>query len=171
MNENARVTRWIAANRFPFPDQTDWPAAYVTITNESGPIRGVAVGDGMSFPDIVIVDGISQDIAEIGEVEGREAPMGDEFGEAAPDGGRLLQAVAGEAVAQVEVVEARRSDDRVAVEDVRQLAVDAHRVQRRAVVGELLGVGLAPLCLSTAPVLEPSARFRPVGASQRAPRL
>jgi hypothetical protein len=69
MNDHDRVTRWIAANRFPFPDQTDWPAAYVTITNESGPVRGIAVGDETHYPDILIVDGASQRIAEIGEVE------------------------------------------------------------------------------------------------------
>lgn len=68
MNEHGRVVRWIASNRFPFPDQTDWPAAYVTITNVDGPVRGVSTANTVLYPDVVIVDGVSQRIAEIGEV-------------------------------------------------------------------------------------------------------
>lgn len=68
MSEHDLVARWIAAHRFPFPDQRDWPATYVTLTNVDGPIRGVAHDGRLLYPDIVIVDGESQRIAEIGEV-------------------------------------------------------------------------------------------------------
>lgn len=68
MSEHARVARWIAANRFPFPDQTDWPPTYITLTNDSGPARGVLVDDIERYPSIVVVDGANHCIAEIGDV-------------------------------------------------------------------------------------------------------
>jgi hypothetical protein len=64
-----RVVRFIAATRYPFPDQTDWPASYVTLTNDEHQQRGIATDAGMAFPDIVIVDAEADRIAEIGEVE------------------------------------------------------------------------------------------------------
>ncbi len=61
--------------------------------------------------------------------------------------------------------------DGVAVEDRSQLAVDPHRVQRRAVVLELLALGGPLLGLDLAQVGEPAARVRAAGAGQRAERL
>ena len=63
-----RVVAVIAATRFPFPDQADWPADYQTFTN--APARQQAVqADGVTYyPDIVILDG-QQRVTEIGEVE------------------------------------------------------------------------------------------------------
>lgn len=66
--DHDRAVRFIAANRFPFPDQTDWPPDYVTITHESESRRGIPTQDGVHYPDIVIVDA-NDDIREVGEVE------------------------------------------------------------------------------------------------------
>ena len=56
-------------------------------------------------------------VAELGQVERPVAPMDDQLREPAPDGRRLLQAVAREAVAEVEVLDrAGRADDGVVVE-------------------------------------------------------
>ena len=58
-------------------------------------------------------------MAEIGKVEAEIAAMRDVLGQAAPDRRRLLQAVTGKAVGEVEIGQAgRRSDDGVAVEPV-----------------------------------------------------
>ena len=63
-----RVVEQIAATRFPFPDQTDWPADYQTLTNTNGR-RHPVMADGVThYPDIVILDGANQ-VAELGEVE------------------------------------------------------------------------------------------------------
>lgn len=59
----------IAQTRFPFPDQTDWPASYQTITNAPEQRRSVTTATGTSFPDIVIVDSDTDVVAELGEVE------------------------------------------------------------------------------------------------------
>lgn len=64
-----RVVQVVAATRFPFPGQADWPDDYVTLTSADGPTRRIALEDGEEiFPDIVIVDG-TDTIREIGEVE------------------------------------------------------------------------------------------------------
>jgi hypothetical protein len=63
------VVRWVAANRYPFPDQTDWPASYRTITNETERHRGIPTDEGIRYPDIVIVDSNTGQVVEIGEVE------------------------------------------------------------------------------------------------------
>ncbi len=63
------VVRCVAQNRFPFPDQTDWPAEYVTITNETERQRGIEDGGSTYHPDIVIVDLRTDQVVEIGEVE------------------------------------------------------------------------------------------------------
>src|SRR6185437_8464041 len=68
MDEHDRAVQFIAANRFPFPDQVDWPADYVTLTNQMAERRGVSSPDGMEYPDIVVVDGRGE-IREIGEIE------------------------------------------------------------------------------------------------------
>jgi len=62
------AVRQIAASRFPFPGQRDWPSDYVTLTNQSTRRRGVTGPYGTEYPDIVIVDGKGE-IREIGEVE------------------------------------------------------------------------------------------------------
>ena len=67
-NDHDRVVRYVAATRFPFPDQTDWPSDYVTITNTSEQKRGIATTCGVRYPDIVVVNGDGE-ICEIGEVE------------------------------------------------------------------------------------------------------
>jgi hypothetical protein len=65
-----RVVRHVAATRFPFPDQTDWPETFVTVTNESTRQRGIpSPGGTMVYPDIVIVDSTNESESEIGEVE------------------------------------------------------------------------------------------------------
>lgn len=53
----ARVVRYIAANRYPFPGQANWPADYVTITNVPERRRAIATPDGDAYPAIVIIDG------------------------------------------------------------------------------------------------------------------
>lgn len=67
-SDHDRVVTYIAANRFPFPDQTDWPADYLTITNEPDQWFGIPTPDGAHYPDIVVIDG-NQQIQEVGEVE------------------------------------------------------------------------------------------------------
>jgi hypothetical protein len=52
-----RVVRQIAATRFPFPDQTTWPADYVTIANEPEPVQAVPTAAGDVYPAIVVIDG------------------------------------------------------------------------------------------------------------------
>lgn len=67
-DEHDRAVRKIAATRFPFPDQADWPPDYVTLTNQSVRRRGVPGPNGTDYPDIVVVDGTGA-IREIGEIE------------------------------------------------------------------------------------------------------
>src|SRR6185437_3436699 len=62
------AVRLIAAQRFPFPGQVDWPADYVTLTNQSVHRRGVPGPRGTEYPDIVVIDGKGE-IREIGEIE------------------------------------------------------------------------------------------------------
>jgi len=66
-----RVIRIIAATRFPFVDQEDWPDDYVTITNESENRRGIEAPWGAVYPGVVILDGDGR-IREVGEVETME---------------------------------------------------------------------------------------------------
>lgn len=66
--DHDRVVRFIAATRFPFPGQADWPADNVTITNETERRRGIDTANGKHFPDIIIVGG-KDDIREVAEVE------------------------------------------------------------------------------------------------------
>jgi hypothetical protein len=63
------VVNAIAALRFPFPDQTDWPDTYQTLTNVGSQRRGVSANGNMLYPDIVIVDARTDEVVEIGEVE------------------------------------------------------------------------------------------------------
>jgi hypothetical protein len=62
------VVAHVARTRFPFPGQTTWPADYLTLVNVPERQRGIPLGDGLHFPDIVIVDGSGR-TREIGEVE------------------------------------------------------------------------------------------------------
>jgi hypothetical protein len=74
-----RVTRIIAATRFPFVDQTDWGEDYVTITNDSGKRRwGVMGPEGPVYPSIVITRA-NTSIQEIGEVETEETVTEDQM--------------------------------------------------------------------------------------------
>ena len=67
-----RVVRIIAATRFPFVDQEDWPDDYATITNESERRRGVGSQGDRVYPSIIIVDGRDR-VREIGEVEDEDS--------------------------------------------------------------------------------------------------
>lgn len=62
------VVAFVAANRFPFPGQTTWPANYTTLTNAPAKKRAVPVGDNEYFPDIVVIDSDGK-TREIGDVE------------------------------------------------------------------------------------------------------
>lgn len=65
----ARVTRIVAATRFPFVDQTDWGEGYVTITNDGGKkVRGIDGPEGKVYPSIVITHANGK-LQEVGEVE------------------------------------------------------------------------------------------------------
>jgi len=66
--DHERVVRYIAANRFPFPDQTDWPAGYTTLTNGNVCVRGIEGPEGTHWPDIVILDEKGEP-CRLGEVE------------------------------------------------------------------------------------------------------
>ena len=63
-----RLAKKIARTRFPYTDQIDWPADYVTIVNVDTGTRAVPGPNGPHFPDIVIVDG-NDEVREVGEVE------------------------------------------------------------------------------------------------------
>jgi hypothetical protein len=67
-NIHADIVRRIAAARYPFPDQTDWPESYRTLTNAGEQTRGVETTAGTLYPEIVIVDSDTGTVAEIGVV-------------------------------------------------------------------------------------------------------
>ena len=70
-DQHDRAVRFIAANRYPFPDQPhpSWPLHYRTYVNTAThPRRSIDTPDGPHFPDIMIVDGENA-TREIGEVE------------------------------------------------------------------------------------------------------
>lgn len=69
-----QVVRYIASNRFPFPDQTNWPDNYVTLTNEAGQVRGIDIPHGQVYPEIVIIDGDGQ-VREGGVIEREVLPQ------------------------------------------------------------------------------------------------
>lgn len=74
MSDHDRVVRFVAASRFPFPGQTDWPADNRTLTNETERRIGIPTPDGTHYPDIVIAStsGMVREVAEI-ETEVSEA--------------------------------------------------------------------------------------------------
>ena len=63
-----RVVKHVAATRFPFPDQIDWPADYRTVVNVGNPQVAVRFGGHQHPPDIVVVDA-QDNLREIAEVE------------------------------------------------------------------------------------------------------
>lgn len=71
--DHDEVVRHVAATRFPFPDQQNWPANYDTVVNVGDPVRPVAPAAGDAHPDIVIVDD-GDVVREMGEVETEVAP-------------------------------------------------------------------------------------------------
>jgi hypothetical protein len=68
-----RITRIIAATRFPFVDQEEdsWPPSYKTIVNDEQKRFGIKGPDGIIYPSIVILrdDG---GVQELGMVEPAE---------------------------------------------------------------------------------------------------
>lgn len=70
ITDQDRVIRFIAANRFPFPGQTDWPEGYRTLTNGTQRSHPVAGPDGPHWPDIVILNEKGEP-CRLGEVEDR----------------------------------------------------------------------------------------------------
>jgi hypothetical protein len=68
-----RVVRFIAANRFPFPGQADWPADNVTIINDAEPRQGISTPTGIHYPDIVIAS-TAGEVREVAEVETEVTP-------------------------------------------------------------------------------------------------
>lgn len=68
--EHERVVKYIAENRFPFPDQTDWPEGYRTLTNVPEKQFEIQHDQGMVTPDIVIVDSQNsvRESAEVADV-------------------------------------------------------------------------------------------------------
>lgn len=72
-----RVIRIIAASRFPFVDQKDWPDDYVTITNEREKRRGIDSPTGKVYPSIIIVYGADR-VRELGEVEDEDTVTEDQ---------------------------------------------------------------------------------------------
>jgi hypothetical protein len=62
-----RVTRIIAATRFPFVDQEDWGEGYITIVNDEVKRRGIDTEEVVVYPSIVITkpDGNIQEVADV----------------------------------------------------------------------------------------------------------
>lgn len=73
------AVRYIAATRFPFPGQKDWPKNYRTVTNEESPRVGIKSDQGFIYPDIVVVDDAGA-IRELGEVEMEDSVGPDQVG-------------------------------------------------------------------------------------------
>ncbi|MFP3950838.1 MAG: hypothetical protein ACLFVP_01640 [Candidatus Bathyarchaeia archaeon] len=63
-----RIKRIIAATRFPFIDQEDWPEDYETIVNDETRRFGIKWRGGICYPSIVILRGDGE-VQELGEVE------------------------------------------------------------------------------------------------------
>jgi hypothetical protein len=66
--DHDRAVRFIAATRFPFPGQADWPADNLTVTNESERRCAIRTPAGEHYPDIVIVTDKGV-VRVVGEVE------------------------------------------------------------------------------------------------------
>lgn len=83
------VVAYVAANRFPFPGQTTWPANYTTLTNAPVLQRSVPTPQGEYFPDIVVIDSDGK-TREIGDVEVTLDPAKIPLWKAASDAGDPL---------------------------------------------------------------------------------
>lgn len=68
MHDEQRVIDFVAAHRFPFPGQTDWPAGYRTLVNGRHRTVSIPGPDGPHWPDIVILDEGGRPV-RFGEVE------------------------------------------------------------------------------------------------------
>jgi hypothetical protein len=68
-----RITRIIAATRFPFVDQEEdsWPPSYKTIVNDEQKRFGIKGPEGLIYPSIVILRGDGE-VQELGMVEPEE---------------------------------------------------------------------------------------------------
>ena len=66
--DHDRIVRFIAANRFPFPGQTDWPMGYRTLTNGNNRSHSISGPDGPHWPDIVILNERGE-ASRLGEVD------------------------------------------------------------------------------------------------------
>lgn len=63
-----RITRIIAATRFPFVDQETWDERYQTIVNDEKKRFGIKWNEGIIYPSIVILNG-DGGVQELGMVE------------------------------------------------------------------------------------------------------
>lgn len=63
-----RIARIIAATRFPFVNQENWPESRKTIVNDETKRFGIKWGNGILYPNIVIFDS-NGNIYEFGLVE------------------------------------------------------------------------------------------------------
>ena len=72
-SEHDHVAAHVAATRFPFPGQADWPADYRTVVNAPTPREAIPGPDGPLYPDIVVLDGSAR-VREVGEVETEVGP-------------------------------------------------------------------------------------------------
>ena len=86
-----RITRIIAATRFPFVDQDSWGAKHQTIVNDEVKRFAVQTSVGVLYPSIIITNDDGS-IREIGVIEGAEEitkesiPRWKALSEAAPFG-------------------------------------------------------------------------------------
>ncbi len=67
-----RVARIIAATRFPFVDQENWPMDAMTIVNDETRRFGVKWEGGVEYPSVVVLNGDGC-IREFGSVEGDDS--------------------------------------------------------------------------------------------------
>ncbi|WP_102960828.1 hypothetical protein [Mangrovicella endophytica] len=71
MDDQQQVIEFVAANRFPFPGQTDWPKGYSTLCNGQERRASIALpSGGEHWPDIVILDenGVPCRLGEVDDV-------------------------------------------------------------------------------------------------------
>jgi len=82
--QRAAVVAYVAATRYPFPNQADWPADYQTIINLPERRQPVETSAGILYPEIVILDGEGR-VREGGVVVSSvEATMAKEWAALAP---------------------------------------------------------------------------------------
>jgi hypothetical protein len=66
-----RISRIIAATRFPFVDQENWPDGRITIVNDETKKFGIKWEKGILYPNIVVLD-CDGSVREFGLVEPKE---------------------------------------------------------------------------------------------------